>query len=103
MRGILKALGLPDFRRVHVQAIGDESPYGENARMYGDDNEGPRETAVWMALEHEDKSALDIFAREIAAAGTGKGLVYSKWTIFSDVPYKFGVVDLFAESFSTHH
>lgn len=71
VRGILKSLNLPDFRRVHVQAIGDEGPYGKHARKYGVNGEGPRETAIWMALEHEDKTALEIFAREIAAAGTG--------------------------------
>ncbi len=30
-----------------------------------------RETALWMCLAHQDKKALDIWAREIASAGTG--------------------------------
>lgn len=54
-----------------MQAIGDEAPYGKHARKYGENGEGPRETAIWMALEHADRTALEIFAREIAAAGTG--------------------------------
>nr|XP_039252105.1 uncharacterized protein LOC120329525 [Styela clava] len=71
VRGIFKALGMADFKRVYVQAIGDEAPYGKYARKYGLNGEGPRETAIWMALEHDDKMALQIFANEIAPAGTG--------------------------------
>nr|CAB3262767.1 uncharacterized protein LOC100182932 [Phallusia mammillata] len=71
VRGIFSRLGMADFRQVNIQAVGDESGFGENRRAYGIDGEGPRETVVWMAVEHGDKKALEIFSREIAAAGTG--------------------------------
>lgn len=38
-----------------------------------------REAVLWLAVEHEQKEALDIFAREIAPAGTGMG----KWAFLS--------------------
>ena len=31
----------------------------------------PREVAMWMSVKHKEKKALDIWAREIASAGTG--------------------------------
>ncbi|XP_076811697.1 uncharacterized protein LOC143458731 [Clavelina lepadiformis] len=71
VRAVFSHLGLADFRRVHIQAFGDESLFGENARTYGINGDGPRETVVWMAVEHDDKKALEILSREIAAAGTG--------------------------------
>jgi len=59
-----------DFSRVHIQAFGEEYLYGENARKYG--SNGPRETVMWLAVEHKDKKALQLFSMEIAAAGTGE-------------------------------
>lgn len=41
---------------------------GANARSQ---NSLPREAVVWMSVQHRDKKALDIWAREIASAGTG--------------------------------
>lgn len=67
VRALLASYGMSDFRRVNVHAIGDEQMYGEQARVHGD----LRETMVWMAMEHDDKKALQLFTREIAAAGTG--------------------------------
>ena len=32
-----------------------------------------REAAVWIAVTHKNKQALELFAREIAPAGTGMG------------------------------
>lgn len=74
-------MGLADFSRVHIQATGDETLYGNNARKYGRDGEGPRECLMWIAVEHRDKKALEIFAREIAPAGTG--ISHSIQTMFS--------------------
>ena len=59
--------GFSDFLRVNIQVIGDEWMYGTNARSYD-----LRETMTWIAVEHENKKALQLFTREIAAAGTGK-------------------------------
>ena len=55
-----------DFTDTYVTAIGNEESYGKNASKYE-----PREAALWMAVQHPDKKALDIWAREIASAGTG--------------------------------
>ena len=33
----------------------------------------PPEAVTWLAVEHEQKKALEIFSREIAPAGTGMG------------------------------
>lgn len=71
IKGIFKVLGMSDFKRCHIEIIGEESNYGKNRRSYGVDGEGPRETVLWMAVEHNDKNALGVFSREIAAAGTG--------------------------------
>ncbi|MGH0145330.1 UNVERIFIED_CONTAM: hypothetical protein FKN15_002692 [Acipenser sinensis] len=35
------------------------------------DYKGPREAVVWLAVRHSQKRALELFAREIAPAGTG--------------------------------
>lgn len=32
-----------------------------------------REAVIWMAVHHKQKKALELFAREIAPAGTGMG------------------------------
>uniref|UniRef100_H2YEU5 Uncharacterized protein n=1 Tax=Ciona savignyi TaxID=51511 RepID=H2YEU5_CIOSA len=69
IRRMFKFLGFSDFKRVHLQAVGSESLYGAHARTYGKD--GPRETVMWIAVEHDDRKALGVFAQELAAAGTG--------------------------------
>ena len=32
-----------------------------------------REVMMWLAVKHKDKRALELFAKEIAPAGTGMG------------------------------
>ena len=59
-------MGLADFTNTYVTAIGSEESFGANAQ-----NSSPREAAMWMAVQHPEKKALDIWAREIASAGTG--------------------------------
>uniref|UniRef100_A0A3Q3AUM7 Si:ch73-132f6.5 n=2 Tax=Kryptolebias marmoratus TaxID=37003 RepID=A0A3Q3AUM7_KRYMA len=58
--------GLEDFHSVHVQVLGAEDTYGPNARC-----KDSREVVIWMAVRHKQKKALEIFAREVAPAGTG--------------------------------
>ena len=53
-----------------AQVIGSESTYGHNARK---DISGSRELFLWLAVKHADQKALEVFSREIAAAGTGMG------------------------------
>lgn len=36
-----------------------------------------RECMLWLAVEHSSKDALELFAREIAPAGTGMGMLPS--------------------------
>ena len=35
--------------------------------------QGSREAVIWMAVHHKQKKALELFAREVAPAGTGMG------------------------------
>uniref|UniRef100_A0A665U4D9 Uncharacterized LOC115058955 n=1 Tax=Echeneis naucrates TaxID=173247 RepID=A0A665U4D9_ECHNA len=63
---IFKQLEMEDFSSVNIQVLGAEDTYGANAR-----NKGSREAVIWMAVHHKQKKALELFAREIAPAGTG--------------------------------
>ncbi|XP_077445697.1 uncharacterized protein LOC144066198 isoform X2 [Stigmatopora argus] len=65
-RRIFKRLALEDFTDIHVQVLGAEDTYGAHAA-----NKGAREAVLWLAACHKDKKALEVFAREIAPAGTG--------------------------------
>lgn len=67
-RRIFKQLGLDDFTAVNVQILGSEDTYGPHAK---NKDGGPREAVVWLAVRHSQKRALELFAREIAPAGTG--------------------------------
>ncbi|KAM7376895.1 hypothetical protein PAMA_013594 [Pampus argenteus] len=63
---MFKQLGLEDFSSVNIQVLGAEDTYGANAHT-----KGSREAVIWMAVHHKQKKALELFSREIAAAGTG--------------------------------
>src|SRR5690606_31213312 len=66
-RRIFTQLNLGDYRATSVEVLGTEAMYGANAR------EGAlasREIVLKLAVSHSDKAALEIFAREIAPAGT---------------------------------
>nr|XP_057922747.1 uncharacterized protein lratb.1 [Doryrhamphus excisus] len=65
-RRIFKHLGMDDFTSVNIQVLGAEDTYGANAC-----NIDNREVVLWMAVQHKDKKALEVFSREIAPAGTG--------------------------------
>ncbi|KAM4611638.1 uncharacterized protein ACJ7VT_012315 [Polymixia lowei] len=65
-RRIFKQLGLEDFSSVNVQVLGAEDTYGPHAN-----SKGCRESVIWMSVHHKQKKALELFAREIASAGTG--------------------------------
>jgi len=64
--GIFRALGLDDFKRVHIEMLGSEGNYGRFRR-----NSYTRECVSWIAVEHSQKKALEIFVKELAPAGTG--------------------------------
>ncbi len=65
-RELLAAVGLADFSRARIEVLGSEQAYfGPQART-GD----VREAVLHLAVMHRDKAALELFAREIAPAGT---------------------------------
>ncbi|XP_034146611.1 uncharacterized protein LOC114830322 isoform X3 [Esox lucius] len=65
-RRIFTQQHLEDFTSVNIQVLGAEDTYGPHRR-----NLSPREVVLWMAVCHKQKKALEVFAREIAPAGTG--------------------------------
>ena len=57
-RAIFGKLGMKDFSRTHIAVIGAEDNFGLEFRCAGP---GPRDVALWMAVEHSDKKALEIW------------------------------------------
>ncbi|XP_077333204.1 uncharacterized protein LOC143975087 [Lithobates pipiens] len=66
-RDMFTHLGLEDYSAVHLQIVGAEDSYGPHARG----KDVAREAVIWLGVHHKQKKALEIFAREIAPAGTG--------------------------------
>ncbi|MCG3189967.1 MAG: hypothetical protein LKCHEGNO_02518 [Burkholderiaceae bacterium] len=64
-REILQQMGLSDYSAVRIELFGAESLYGPHART-----RGTREAMVRVVVDHPQKNALEMFAREIAPAGT---------------------------------
>ena len=64
-RAIFRQRGLPDFTAARVEVIGAEASYGPHSRA-----RNAREVLMRVTVNHPVKQALDIFAREIAPAGT---------------------------------
>ncbi len=62
---LLREAGFADFTATHVEVIGAESSYGPHART-----RGSREVMLRVVADHADRRALELFAREIAPAGT---------------------------------
>jgi hypothetical protein len=74
-REMLRDRNLGDWRRTHVEVLGDEATFGARARDHG-----VREVISKIVVEHEDKRAADLFWREQNSAimnmsvGTSIGL-----------------------------
>lgn len=64
-RAIFRQRNIADYRRTDIEILGAEAIYGPHARAAG-----AREVVMKLGVEHEDPTALGIFAREIAPAGT---------------------------------
>ncbi|RYF83005.1 MAG: DUF1446 domain-containing protein [Comamonadaceae bacterium] len=64
-RQMLQQQGLVDFTQAEVALLGAETLYGPHSRA-----QAAREVMVRVTVNHPDKQALGIFAREIAPAGT---------------------------------
>ena len=62
---IFQAMGLENFTASDIEVLGSETTYGEHSRALAN-----REVVVKIAVHHQDKKALGIFAREIAQAAT---------------------------------
>lgn len=67
-RDIFSKLKVPDFEKTFVQILGAEDSFGKNAIA---EDMLPREAVLWMSVKHQDRKAIQIWAKEIAAAGTG--------------------------------
>lgn len=65
MRFLLSRAGLPYFRESLVEVIGAETQYGPHARR-----PASREVMMRVTVTHDDRRALDLFAREITPSGT---------------------------------
>nr|WP_255429129.1 acyclic terpene utilization AtuA family protein [Ramlibacter albus] len=65
-RELFAAQGLDDYTRTRIEVMGSEENYfGSHART-----RDVREAVLRIAVMHKDKAALELFAREIAPAGT---------------------------------
>jgi hypothetical protein len=65
-RGIFRKVDLPDYTRANIEVLGSERPnWGPHAQ-----HADVREAILRVAVMHPQKAALEIFAREIAPAGT---------------------------------
>jgi hypothetical protein len=65
-RELFARLGLADYSRTNIEVLGSEaSNFGPEAR-----STDVREAVLRVAVMHPQKAALDLFAREIAPAGT---------------------------------
>eukprot|EP00092_Neocalanus_flemingeri_P016270 GFUD01017615.1.p1 GENE.GFUD01017615.1~~GFUD01017615.1.p1 ORF type:complete len:624 (+),score=164.39 GFUD01017615.1:135-2006(+) len=65
---IFAKLGIPDFEKTHVQILGSEQSIGKHALP---EHMLPREAVLWMSVKHKDRKAIQVWAKEIAASGTG--------------------------------
>ncbi|WP_433866097.1 acyclic terpene utilization AtuA family protein [Ralstonia wenshanensis] len=64
-RGLFRQLGLPDYSATHIETLGSAYLFGPHQPNV------PRfESVMWLAVMHPNKQALELFAREIAPAGT---------------------------------
>lgn len=64
-RGILASRRLGDYTATHIELLGNEWLYGPHSRAAD-----AREAMVRVVVDHPDRRALEIFAREIAPSGT---------------------------------
>ena len=64
-RTLLREAGFADFAATHIEALGAEASYGPHGRAAA-----AREVMMRVVVDHAERGALEIFAREIAPAGT---------------------------------
>ncbi|WP_341915187.1 acyclic terpene utilization AtuA family protein [Ferrovibrio terrae] len=66
-RNIFAMMKLGDYRATSIEILGSEAMYGPQASAGA---RASREVVMKLAVSHAEKTALEIFAREIAPAGT---------------------------------
>ncbi|GAB7543002.1 acyclic terpene utilization AtuA family protein [Cupriavidus sp. 8B] len=64
-RAMLARAGLPDFTETRLDVLGTAAAFGPHVPQ-----PSLFEAVMWLAVTHPDKRALELFAREIAPAGT---------------------------------
>jgi len=73
-RAMMQKRDFEDYRSTWIESIGAEASYGENSRA-----RSTREVACRIAVEHEKKEALAIFAREAYAPVTSMSPGSTAW------------------------
>ncbi len=63
-RMLFRQRQLPDFTATHTEVLGSESAYGPKANA-----RGVREVLMRLVVDHADREAIDIFARELGSVG----------------------------------
>jgi hypothetical protein len=64
-RELLAQAGMADYTAAHVEVLGCEGLYGPHSRA-----QTAREVMLRLVVDHADKRALELFAREVAPSGT---------------------------------
>jgi hypothetical protein len=87
-RMLFRQRQLPDFTATHTEVLGSESAYGPKAAA-----RQTREVLLRLVVDHADREAIDIFARELGSVG----ISFAQGTtgIFSGRPKPTPVVRLF--------
>jgi hypothetical protein len=63
-RALFRATNLADFAATHIEALGAEASYGPHSRA-----RQSREVLLRLVVDHADRAALELFAREAGAIG----------------------------------
>lgn len=94
-RGIFRQLGMQDYSHTHVQMIGSGASYGPSSSSSSLELASrAREVVMWIGVQHKQKQALEIFAREVAPAGTG--MAPGQTTLIGGRPQVSPVLRLFS-------
>jgi hypothetical protein len=87
-RMLFRQRQLPDFTGTHTEVLGSESAYGPKANA-----RRTREVLLRLVVDHAEREAIDIFARELGSVGLG--FAQGTTGIFSGRPKPTPVVRLF--------
>jgi len=63
-RALFHERGMADFSNTHIEALGAEASYGKDSRA-----RHVREVVLRLVVDHCDRGALDLFARQLGSAG----------------------------------